>query len=757
MKQLLQSASSGETLIVDVPAPRVQPGCVLVRNAASLVSAGTERTSVEFARKSLLAKARSRPDLVKKVLDKARTDGPVTAFKAAMTRLDQPQVLGYSSAGVVLEVGAGVEGVRVGDSVACAGGGYASHAEVVCVPRNLVALVPDGVPLDHAACGTVGAIGLHGFRLGEVQLGETVVVLGLGLIGLMTVQMAKAAGARVVGVDLDPSRVELGRQLGADVAVALGDGDPVAATRSVSGGLGADAVLITAGTASNQPIEMAAELARDRGRIVSVGAVGLDIPREPYFKKELSFRVSRSYGPGRYDPAYEEGGQDYPVGYVRWTENRNLQAFLDLLGTGAVRLEPLLTHRIPIERGVEAYTLLTEGTEPSLGVLLTYGDPRSGDAPVRRVDMGAGASTAAPGLAMLGAGNFATATLLPAIRDAGGFRLTGVCTARGPSAHHAAEKFGFGFAATDPAELLADDATDMVAIVTRHDLHARQIVAAVEAGKHVFCEKPPCLDEAELADIVRALLPAGAPAGTLRTRALLAVGYNRRFAPMVRKLRDHMAPVEEPVVVQMRVNGGFIPADHWIHDPAVGGGRIVGEVCHFVDLAAFLTDSVPVRVHAAGAPDGGRYHEDNLVVTLTMADGSVASIAYVASGDKSLGKERVEVFGGGRSGVLDDYRELHRYAGGSRSSEKARLAQDKGHEGEWRAIREVLASGGDAPIGLESLVATSLATFAAVRSLRGGQAEAVDAAGFIARALAPEAGPDASAAPDDAGSEASDG
>jgi predicted dehydrogenase/threonine dehydrogenase-like Zn-dependent dehydrogenase len=743
MKQLLQSAADGTAAVLDVPAPGVQPGCVLVRNAASLVSAGTERTAVEFAKKSLLAKARSRPDLVRKVLDKARTDGPVSAVQAAFSRLDQPMALGYSSAGVVLEVGEGVEGVRAGDRVACAGAGYASHADVVCVPRNLVAPVPDGVALEHAAFATVGAIGLHGFRLAEVQLGERVAVIGLGLIGLLTVQMARAAGARVLGVDLDPNRVAKALELGADAAVAP-DGAEEAAL-ALSGGEGVDAVLVTAGTSSNQPIELAGRIARDRGRVVVVGAVGMDLPRPPFFEKELAFRVSRSYGPGRYDPVYEEGGVDYPIGYVRWTENRNLCSFLEMVATGAVRVEPLVTHRIPIEEGARAYALLTTPGEALLGVVLTYGDaqPRGDSgapaagvaaAPARRVDITpatAAGSASGPGVGFLGAGAFATAVLLPALKKAGGFRLTGIASARGPSARHAAGKFGFRFAASAEEEILSDPSTDLVAVLTRHDLHARQIVAALRAGKHVFCEKPPCLGEDQLAYIVRALRAAG-------PGRILAVGYNRRFAPMMLQVREHMAAAGEPLAVQMRVNAGVVPLDHWIHDPAVGGGRIVGEVCHFVDLAGFVTGAVPVSVHARGLPDRGRYREDNVVISLGMSDGSVATITYVAAGDRALGKERFEVFGGGRSAVVDDFREVRLFGGGRARSRKDRLAQDKGHRGEWEALGRVLRQGGEPPISLESLVATSLATFAAVRSLRSGVEEKVDAAGFIAGVTVPE-------------------
>lgn len=730
MKQLLQSASDGTTTVADVPAPVAQPGCVLVRNVASLISAGTERMAVEFAKKSLLAKARARPDLVRRVLDKARTEGPMTALQTALTRLDQPMALGYSSAGVIVGVGDGVEDLRVGERVACAGGGYASHAEYICVPTNLVAPMPTGVRFEEAAFTTVGAVGLHGVRLAEAQLGERVAVIGLGLIGLLTVQMLRAAGCRVLGVDVDASRVALARSMGAAEAVTPSVAKATALT--VTEGLGVDAVLITAGTSSNEPIQLAADIARDRARVVVVGAVGMQLPRPPFFEKELSFRVSRSYGPGRYDPTYEEGGVDYPIGYVRWTENRNLRSFLEMLASREVQVDALVSHRIPIGDGGTAYSLLTSSGAAPLGVLLTYpvGDSTITENPVRRTEIAPpalGGAPGEPGVGVLGAGNFAFATLLPAFKKAGGFRLTGVASARGPSARHAAGKFGFRFAASAEEEILADPATDLVAILTRHNLHARQIVAALRAGKHVFCEKPPSLDEAALADVVRALEGAG-------PGRLLAVGYNRRFAPMMRHVRDHMAAAGEPLAAHMRVNAGAIPLDHWVHDPAVGGGRIIGEVCHFVDLASFLTGAVPVGVHARGLPDRGRYREDNVVLTLSMSDGSVAVITYVASGDRALGKERYEIFGGGRSAVVDDFRELRLMGGGRSRTRKDRLAQDKGHRGEWDAIREVLTRGGPLPIPLESLLATSLTTFAAVRSLRSGSDELVDAEGFIRQA-----------------------
>ena len=730
MKQMFQSASSGETTVVDVPAPAVLPGGVLVRTAASLISAGTERTAVEFSKKSLLQKARSRPDLVKKVLDKAKTEGMLQAVEAAFTRLDQPIVLGYSSAGTVIEVGQGVTDFRVGDRVACAGGGYASHAEIVSVPKNLVAPVPEGVDLRHAAFTTVGAIGLHGFRVSEAELGEVVVVLGLGLIGLLTVQIARAAGCRVIGIDLDPDRVALARTLGAEAATTTVQ-DPEALVRAHSEGRGADVVLITAGTSSNAPIELAGELARDRGRVVVVGAVGMDLPRPPFYDKELSFRISRSYGPGRYDPSYEEGGIDYPIGHVRWTENRNLRSFLQLVSDGSVQIEPVLTVAHPIAEAPEAYRRILDPSDRALGVLLTYpeGPSPEEDRPVRTVAIPGAARKVVGeiGIGLLGAGNFATATLLPAIGRAGGYRMVGVVTRSGTSAQHAAAKHGFGFASTSEREITAHQDVDLIAIATRHDLHARQIISAMEAGKSVFCEKPPCLNPEELADIIRAA--AASPASTL------LVGYNRRFAPMARELRDHFASVGEPCAAHYRVNAGFIPLDHWTHDPAVGGGRIIGEGCHFIDFLDHVFDARPVRVFASGLPDRGRYRSDNVQITLTYENGSVGTLLYTAAGHKGSGKERVEVFGGGKSAVLDDWRELVTHGGSGAGTSKNRLRQDKGWNDEWTVLRNAIRNGTGHPIPLESMVATSLATFGAVESLRTGRAVDIDARAFIQEAL----------------------
>jgi len=732
MKQLLQSAATGATTVVEVPAPEPFAGMVLVRTAASLVSAGTERASLEFSKKGLLAKARSRPDLVRRVLDKARTDGALSAWEAASAWLDQPRALGYSSAGVVIGVGEGVDVFRVGDRVACAGGGYASHAEIVRVPVNLSAPVPAGVELEHAAFATVGAIGLHGLRLAEPELGETIAVIGLGLIGLLVVQMARAAGCTVIGVDLDPRRVELARTIGADAALVAGGEGVREAARALTGGLGVDAALVPAASSSSDPVILAADLCRDRGRVVVMGAVGMELPRPPFYEKELSFRVSRSYGPGRYDPLYEEAGVDYPAGYVRWTENRNLRAFLGLVGEGKVRVAPLVSHRIPIAEGERAYRVVA-GEEPSLGVLLTYpeGPEPAADRPARRVDRSAAVATEGPGaqtgLGLLGAGAFATRTLLPAIQAASGFHLVGVATATGASSHRAAEKFGFCFATTDEREVLADPAVDLVAVLTRHDLHARQAAAALAAGKHVFCEKPPALNATELAELL--IAHARVPG------RLLAVGYNRRFSPMAVKMREHLGGLGAPLLLHCRVNAGLIDPGHWVHDRAVGGGRIVGEGCHFVDLLSYLTDSLPVRVRASGLPEGGGYREDNVVIVLDFADGSVGTITYVAAGDRGLGKERVEAFGGGAAAVLDDYRVLDLHQGGRRRRLRSRLRQDKGHRGEWRALATALRTGGPPPIPVASLAATSLATFAAVHALRTREAEPVDAPAWLRATL----------------------
>jgi len=737
MKQLLQSMRRGLASVTDVPMPQVGHRQVLVHAAASLVSAGTERMLVEFASKSLVEKVRSRPDLVRQVLDKARRDGLLTTWDSVRGRLDQLVALGYSSAGAVIAVGEGVTDLRVGDRVACAGGGYAVHAEVVSVPRNLVAKAPENVDFEPAAFATLGAIALQGLRLAEPHLGERVAVIGLGLLGQLTVQMLKANGCIVLGMDIQPARAELARQAGAQGVATTAD-EMWEITSRLSEGHGADAVIITADTPSHEPVELAGRIARDRGVVVAVGAVGMQIPRKIYYEKELDFRISRSYGPGRYDPAYEEKGHDYPFGYVRWTENRNMQAFLDLVAQGKVDVKPLITHRFPIEDAAKAYELITRKTrEPFLAVLLTY--PGQPDLSPRIVLGPSPAPPVAPPapragvegakLGLLGAGNFATTTLLPAMKKVTGLEFVGVCAADGPGARNAGDKFGFRYCTTDENEILKDPGINTVVIATRHHLHARQIAAALSAGKHVACEKPLALNDAELRSVVQAHSRWAAPNGQF-----LVVGFNRRFAPMARQLKSCLAEVREPLIMHYRVNAGFIPADHWVQDPEQGGGRVIGEVCHFVDFLTFLCGALPIRVHARALPNSGRYTSDNVIIALEYANGSLGTVTYVANGDKSFSKERVEVFGGGRVAVLDDFRRLELLRNGRRSVSKSWLRQDKGHRGEWEAFVDALRRGAPAPIPFEEIVAATLATFRILDALGSREAAEVETLSFMASA-----------------------
>lgn len=719
MKQLVQSVRTGETRVADLPAPQVQTSSLLVQTAVSLVSAGTERMVVEFANKGLLAKARSRPDLVRQVFDKAKREGILSTVEAVRNRLDQPMALGYSSAGTVLAVGKDVKDFTVGDHVACAGGGHATHAEVVSVPKNLLAKLPDGVDFEAAAFATLGAIALQGIRLAEVKLGEMVAVIGLGVLGQLTVQMLKAAGCVVVGMDIKSQRADLAQQFGAD-AVAITAEQCLTLCAQLSSGHGADAVLITADTKENLPVELAGHLARNKGVVVAVGAVGMNIPRKVYYEKELDFRVSRSYGPGRYDTEYEEKGHDYPIGYVRWTENRNLQAFVRLLADGKVNVKPLISHRIAIEQAPQAYDVVLGKTgEPFMGVLLTY--PEKADLSRRvvlcdRQPRTAGQRLLAPEVTIgfLGAGNYATATLLPVMNGLAGLSLAGVCTATAMTSRTVGEKFGFAFCTTAEEELFANPDINTVVIATRHHLHARQVTSALLAGKRVFCEKPLCLTADELQVVTQAYEE--------RRNPFVMVGYNRRFAPMSRQVKTFFATVQEPLVMHYRVNAGYIPSEHWVHDPVQGGGRIIGEVCHFVDLLSFFADSLPVQVNAYMLPNNGRYCNDNVAVTLTFANGSVGTITYAANGDKAFAKERIEVFGGEAVAVLDDFRSLELVRGGNRQVHKARLRQDKGHRGEWEAMVEAIRNGGSEPISFTESVAVTQATFAIVESLRTGKA-----------------------------------
>jgi predicted dehydrogenase/threonine dehydrogenase-like Zn-dependent dehydrogenase len=708
MKQVVQYVKTGQTAVIDVPRPQAHPGTAVVQNAASLVSTGTERMLVDFAGKSMLGKARSRPDLVRQVIDKARREGLLTTIEAVQNRLEQPLPLGYASAGRIVALGDGMEGFKVGQRVACAGGGYAVHAEYVSVPRNLLAPLPDNVDYESGAFATLGAIALHGFRLTELQVGSRLAVIGMGLLGLLASMLARAAGCTVLGIDVDPERVELARSLGFSAVVR---GEAEEAGSEFTNGMGFDGVQICADTASDDTVVLAGELARNRAVVVSTGVVGLDLPRKPYFEKELTFLVSRSYGPGRYDPLYEEAGIDYPPGYVRWTEGRNLQAFVDLVGSGRIDIQPLISHRYPIQQAVTAYEMITAGQEPFLGVVMTYDVEADADQALRRVPFKSRpvAKEAVIKLGASGAGNFATAVMFPALKKTPGVELVGVVSGAGLKSAQSGRRFGFRYAAAEFDDLLQDDDINTVAIFTRHNLHAPQTLAALEAGKHVFCEKPLALHQTQLEALARALRDSD---------RLLMVGFNRRFAPMAKTLKRHFRPVNEPLAMHYKVNAGYLPPTHWLHDEEEGGGRIIGEGCHFIDFLTYICDSVPVRVRTFGLPDGGRYREDNVVIHLTFANGSIGTVEYLANGDKAFPKERVEIFGGGRVGVLDDYRRLELVADGRRRVQRSRLRQDKGHRAEWAAMVDTLRSAGDPPIPYDHLFSVTAATFAAVESLR---------------------------------------
>ena len=708
MKQVLQNMRDGKTVVTEVPVPAPRPGQALVKIAASLVSAGTERMLVEFGEKSLLGKARSRPDLVRQVVDKMKREGVLPTVQAAFNRLDQPMPLGYSSAGTIIALGDGMDGFKVGQRVACAGGGFAVHAEYNVVPRHLLTPLPDGVDFESAAFTTLGAIALHGFRLAEPQIGENVAIIGLGLLGLLAGQMALAAGCRLLGIDTNPQRVALAASLG--LSACLRD-QAVDSAQAFTANRGFDVVLICADTSSNDPVELAALIARDRARLVATGAVGLTFPRKIYYEKELSFINSRSYGPGRYDASYEENGRDYPIGYVRWTEGRNFEAVVGLLASGKLQVQPLITHRLSIDKAPEAYEIITgKKKEPFLGVLLTYPVDALAGSQVIRFNLQTVKRENEVRLGVLGAGLYANATLLPALQKIPGLQRIGIASAGGLHARHSAEKFGFAYATSSDDELLNDPNINTLAILTRHDTHADLVVKALQAGKHVFVEKPLAITPESLDAIIKSLPSA---------HSLLLAGFNRRFAPLAVELSKFLAGRGEPLSMHYRINAGYIPLNHWVHDPAQGGGRIIGEGCHFVDFLAFLAGAAPVSVSALALPDNGKYRQDNVSMTFTFPDGSVGVVDYLANGDKSFPKERLEVFCGGGVAVLDDFRSLEMIRAGRRRL--VRKAQDKGWVGEWAAFSRAILAGGEPPIPYEQLVGVTKATFAVLESLQVGK------------------------------------
>lgn len=706
MKQIIQNLKSGETVLEHVPAPAIRSGHVLIQTTRSLVSLGTEKMLVEFGKGSLIAKARSQPDKVKQVLEKIKTDGLVPTLEAVFNKLGQPLPLGYCNVGKVVSVGAGVTEFKVGDRVASNG----AHAEMVCVPKNLCAKIPDGVSDEAAAFTVIGSIGLQGIRLLNPTFGETVVVVGLGLIGLISAQILKANGCRVIGFDFDQTKVDLANQLGV-IAVNPAKGtDQVKFVEEQTEGVGADAVLITASAKSNEIISQSARMTRQRGRIVLVGVVGLDISRADFYEKELSFQVSCSYGPGRYDEAYENKGQDYPLGFVRWTEKRNFEAILQAIESEQIDVESLITERTPL---ADYNTIYGEmGKRASIASLLVYEEEIDASSTVK-VEAGKFKKTShlkSPtnrnGIGIIGAGNFTSATVLPAFKGLDA-NLKYIASAGGLTATTLAKKAGVQRATSDYHEILKDEEIDLVMITTRHDLHAGMTLGALRAGKNVFVEKPLCLQANELDEIIAAQEESGRS---------VTVGFNRRFAPLAVKLKSVIGEGPKNIVATM--NAGFIPPSVWVHDLAVGGGRIIGEACHYIDLCTFLADSEVVLVCMNAMGTDPQENTDNASIMLRYANGTNAVINYFANGSKSYSKERVEVHSQEKSFVLDNWRELRAF--GVSGFKKMKSKQDKGHKAQFELLVKQVNDGGDPLVPFMETVNTTKASFAAIESLKAG-------------------------------------
>ncbi len=709
MKSVIQNLKNGKPQVAEVPPPALQPGGVLVRVRRSLISLGTEKAVIDLAGKSHLGKAKARPDLARKVINKAKQEGYWNTYQVVRNLISSPIPLGYSSAGEVIAVGAEAVEFRVGDRVACAGLKYANHAEVNYVPRNLAVKIPENLSYDDACFVTLGAIAMQGVRLAEIELGDKVVVMGLGLVGQLAAQLARCAGATVLATDLDESKAEMALKLGAHCAAT----DPQRLQGEVAqftNGQGADAVLVCAATKSDEPAQLAARIARLKGRVIIVGDVGMGLDRRVFFDKELKLVVSRSYGPGRYDPAYEARGIDYPLPYVRWTEGRNMLSFLELAARGDINIDPLITHRFPIEEAESAYQLVTgEKQERAIAILLEYeGDepqparvnlptaPRAMKRPIR--------------LGVIGAGQFAKGVLLPAFAKQRSAVMRAFCTSSGLTSKDVAERYGASYCTSDPAEIIDDPEIDAVLIATRHNRHAPLAMDALRAGKAVFVEKPLAITPESLEELREVAQAVKAPR--------LMVGFNRRFSPLLARLKDFFAASQEPKFISCRVNAGAVPPESWVLDPVEGGGRIIGEVCHFVDLICYLTGAAPRRVFAESLPGSGHpsLERDNLTITLRMSDDSVGVIHYMANGDASLPKEYIEMFGGQRTAILDNFRSLSLHYGNRRRRHRL-VNQAKGHAEEVAAFIQALETGGPMPIDFETLMAVTQTTFLIHRSL----------------------------------------
>ena len=733
MKQLLQDPRTGEFSIADVPSPALEPEGILVQTAWSVISAGTEKTSTSTAQASLIGKARARPDLVQKVLGQVKRQGLLETYRLVKDRLSVPMEMGYSCAGTVVAVGGKVCEFRIGDRVACAGGGYASHAEINYVPNNLAVIIPENVSTRDAAYSTIGAIAMQGVRQSQASVGDRVMVIGLGLIGQLTVQILRAAGCRVIGVDISDFAVqkcltsERNRtDEGADDAlkdhrlIALNSNtqDIESIVSSATGGFGVDKVIVTAGAKDNGPLVLAGNVVRDRGCIVIVGAVPVDIPRSPFYEKEVDIRFSRSYGPGRYDPEYEEKGRDYPIGYVRWTERRNIESFLHLLSEKKIDLTVITTHSFELENASAAYRLLLDGKEPYLGMLLKYREMAKPAPRETYANESAGPPAASRSVTagFIGLGKFAQSFLVPHLAHAEFVQLKTVINSSGVSASTAMRKNRFLQCGTDPSALFEDKSINTVFVASRHDSHARFVLSALEFQKNVYVEKPLCLTVAELVSIEKAYHTARAH------DVRLMVGYNRRFAPLSIQLKEKLDKRARPCAILYRVSAGMIPHDHWIQDPEIGGGRILGEVCHFVDYVIHATGSKVNTVYASAARYGQSDipDEDTLQINLTLDDGSVATILYLCDGDRSVPKEWIEISADGTTYQIDDFRAGSVFRQGRRVKLASGMKQDKGYQGEIMAFLGSIRQGTPAPIPVEDIFHGMRATFAVLESLRTG-------------------------------------
>ncbi|TOP51140.1 dehydrogenase [Vibrio parahaemolyticus] len=713
MKQVLQDMAKGGSNLVQAPAPKVTTGNVLIDTSISLISAGTERMLVDFGKASLIDKARQQPDKVKMVLEKVQTDGLMTTIDAVQSKLAQPLPLGYCNVGVVNAVGKGVQGFKEGDRVVSNG----PHADVVRVPKNLCALIPDNVSDEEASFTVVASIGLQGIRLAEPTLGEAFVVTGVGLIGLLTVQLLRAQGCRVLAVDYDDAKLELAKQFGAEVCNPGKGEDPVAAGMAFSRGNGVDGVIITASTKSNDPVTQAARMSRKRGRIILVGVTGLELNRADFYEKELTFQVSCSYGPGRYDANYEDNGQDYPYAFVRWTEQRNFEAILDMMASGQVDVKPLITHRFKFEDAAQAYDLLTSD-KSALGILLQYqSECSSRHENSITLNREATFEASKPVVGFIGAGNYASRMLIPAFK-AGGAQLHTIATSGGINGVTHGEKAGFAKTTTDTSAMISDPEINTVAIVTRHNSHAHFVSEALNAGKNVFVEKPLAVTLEELAEVEATYYSKSSTASAPK----LMVGFNRRFSPQVQKMKELLSSVKEPKSFMMTMNAGAIPADHWTQDNEVGGGRIIGEACHFIDLMRYLADSeiVSVQCRRMGDVDGVEITEDKAAIILGFADGSFGTIHYLANGAANFPKERVEVFAAGRVLQLDNFRKLKGF-GWPGFSKMNLWKQDKGQTGCAAAFLSAIESGKESPIPPRELFEVARVTIEIAEQLRKQQ------------------------------------